>query len=178
MTIIFDVFSSYLDGRGENGLKDHLDYWQVLITLSLLVLKWMWSFDNIVLKLTEVLILAALQGILDYALNMQISKRLSRFSYSIAHIVIWQIWLQALWNSLCCKVNKALDELWWQCVRDSNRRWLILWYLCTQNQHADLSLKHYVFVWSFWLYWLWSLNTLRRRCTNNRILHIWSHETL
>ena len=178
MTVIFDVFSSYLDGRGENGLKDHLDYWQVLITLSLLVLKWMWSFDNIVLKLTEVLILAALQGILDYALNMQISKRLSRFSHSIAHIVIWQIWLQVFWISLYCKVNKALDELWWQCVRDSNRRWLILWYLCTQNQHADLSLKHYVFVWSFWLYWLWSLNTLRRRGTNNRILHIWSHETL
>ena len=48
----------------------------------------MWSFDNIVLKLTEVLIIAALEGILDYALNMQISKRLSRFSRSIAHAVL------------------------------------------------------------------------------------------
>ena len=43
---------------------------------------------EVVLKLNEVLALAVLQGILDYALNMQISKRLSRFSYSIAHIVI------------------------------------------------------------------------------------------
>ena len=29
-----------------------------------------------------------LQGSLDYALNMQISKRLSRFSRSIAHTVL------------------------------------------------------------------------------------------
>ena len=100
MTIIFDVFSSYLDGKGENGLKDHLDYWQVLITLSLLVLKWMWSFDNIMLKLTEVLILAALEGILDYALNMQISKRLSRFSRSIAYAILWQILFHMFRNTL------------------------------------------------------------------------------
>ena len=43
---------------------------------------------EVVLKLNEVLALAALQGILDYALNMQISKRLSRFSRSIAYAIL------------------------------------------------------------------------------------------
>ena len=51
------------------------------------------SLIEVVLKLNEVLILATLQGSLDYALNMQISKRLSRFSRSIAHAVLQQIWL-------------------------------------------------------------------------------------
>lgn len=45
------------------------------------------SLLEVVLKLNEVLILVTLQGSLDYALIMQISKRLSRITRSIAYAV-------------------------------------------------------------------------------------------